>query len=186
MLLPAYPGAKQCDAVPSNRATAIDHGDAPQRVGRQVRDHRVRERALVVPELHSPRIVNAEKRGDRRRGDLPVARRDVLPHHEHAQVRAVLCERVLERGGPPQTERSGRREQDEDARAIGLAIEDRSQRRQVAPGDQLKRRLWRRRHVRGQELDRARSGRAQGGCEDDRGDEPSIEGRQIPSAPRYP
>ena len=80
------------------------------------------EQVPAVPVLVSAQV--RDQAEDGRAGTHPVGDQDRLPDGEHAYVQvAVLLQNLLGCGGPPQTGRSGGREQDDYAGTIGGLVE---------------------------------------------------------------
>jgi hypothetical protein len=77
---------------------------------------------LRVPELAHSAVSNSSERAATRRP--PVRCQDRLPHNQHAHLSVgVSRQQFLCCGGPPQTSRSCRRQQQDQARNVGLGIE---------------------------------------------------------------
>ena len=77
---------------------------------------------LRVPELPRAAVCNSSERAATRRA--PVRPEDRFPHHKHAYLSAGLpCQQLLSCGGPPQTSRSSRRQQQDQAWNVGVGIE---------------------------------------------------------------
>ena len=121
-------------AIGPGDAWRIDGGEIPEMstalaavLGRLWRPrillHLLRERVPAVPILLHARVRHPpQNRRDRWR---LIGHQDRLPHCEHATrvPRRSPLEHVLNCGGPPQTDRSRRGQQEDDARPVGVAIE---------------------------------------------------------------
>src|SRR6266851_3499202 len=76
---------------------------------------------LLIPELGDTVVREAAKR--RRGCRAPVSRQDRFPHGEDSHLGAwVLVKHLLDCGGPPQANRSGGRQQQDDPDIIWRAV----------------------------------------------------------------
>jgi hypothetical protein len=98
---------------------------------------------VFVPELLDPMIGESGKRASG--GRSPISWQNRLPDREHPNLRfRMLFEQSLDCGGPPQTHRSGRRKQKDDAQAVSRLVEFLFERVQRSTGQIAQRRLsWR-------------------------------------------
>ena len=122
--------------------------------------HLLRERVPAVPILLHAHIRHPPE--DRRDWCRQVSHQDRLPHRVYANVcRGVAVEHVLNCGGPPQTGRSRRGQQEDDARPVGVAIEVCAERFQAGGAENPEWRLARRHVPRAEEIPEHRRRRAQ-------------------------
>jgi len=81
-----------------------------------------RHDVLRVPELPSAAVCDSSERAATRRA--PVRLEDRFPYHEHTHLSiSVPRQELLNCGGPPQTSRSSRRQQQDEPRNAGFGIE---------------------------------------------------------------
>ena len=119
--------------------------------------HLLRERVPRIPVLLHARVRHPpQNRRDRRR---QVGQQDRLPHREDADLcRGIRAQHVLNCGGPPQTRRSRRGEQEDDARPVGVALKSARSVSRLAAFRVAERRLARRHSPRAVEVPEHRRG----------------------------
>lgn len=87
-----------------------------------------REDAIVIPELDHAAIVDSREGAGRRGGHVGCNHR--FPNDEHANGKlGTRLQDPLNCGGPPQANRSGRREENDHARLVGVGVERVTERR---------------------------------------------------------
>ncbi len=97
----------------------------------------LRHEMMRIPELFRADIRNSPQRAPARRA--PVGCQYWLPHYQHAEPRVrVPLQYLFGCGGPPQTCRSGRRQQQNQPRTIDRFIERVLELREIAFGERCK------------------------------------------------